>query len=125
LRKEFQRRRRVLERYVEQARHIEVQIFGDGAGEVIALGERDCSVQRRNQKVIEETPAAGLSQTVREGLHETAVRLGRAVNYQSAGTVEFVYDVAAASFTFSRSIPACRSSTASRKRSRASIWSNG
>ncbi|MGA2710113.1 MAG: urea carboxylase [Steroidobacteraceae bacterium] len=89
-----------LERYVEQARHIEVQIFGDGAGEVIALGERDCSVQRRNQKVIEETPAAGLSKSVRERLHETAIRLGRAVDYKSAGTVEFVYDVRRDEFYF-------------------------
>jgi urea carboxylase len=89
-----------LERYVEHARHIEVQIFGDGVGDVIALGERDCSVQRRNQKVIEETPAAGLSETVRERLHHTAIRLGRAVNYKSAGTVEFVYDVHRKEFYF-------------------------
>ena len=89
-----------LERYVERARHIEVQIFGDGAGGVIALGERDCSVQRRNQKVIEETPASGLSAAVRNRLHDTAVRLGRAVNYKSAGTVEFVYDVDQSEFYF-------------------------
>ena len=89
-----------LERYVEHARHIEVQIFGDGSGEVIALGERDCSVQRRNQKVIEETPATGLSAAVRNRLHGTAVRLGRAVNYKSAGTVEFVYDADQGEFYF-------------------------
>jgi urea carboxylase len=89
-----------LERYVQHARHIEVQIFGDGAGEVIALGERDCSVQRRNQKVIEETPATGLSAAVRNRLHDTAVLLGRAVNYKSAGTVEFVYDVDQGEFYF-------------------------
>ena len=89
-----------LERYVEHARHIEVQIFGDGLGEVIALGERDCSVQRRNQKVIEETPATGLPETVRNRLHDTAVRLGRAVRYKSAGTVEFVYDVRCDEFYF-------------------------
>jgi urea carboxylase len=89
-----------LERYVEHARHIEVQIFGDGAGEVIALGERDCSVQRRHQKVIEETPAAGLSERIRNRLHDTAIRLGRAVRYKSAGTVEFVYDVRRDEFYF-------------------------
>ena len=89
-----------LERYIEHARHIEVQIFGDGVGEVIALGERDCSVQRRNQKVIEETPATGLSETLRNRLHDTAVRLGRAVRYKSAGTVEFVYDVRCGEFYF-------------------------
>jgi len=81
-----------IEKYVEQARHIEVQIFGDGKGAVIALGERDCSMQRRNQKVIEETPAPNLTQSMRQALLDTAVRLGKAVNYQSAGTVEYIFD---------------------------------
>lgn len=89
-----------IEKYVEQARHIEVQVFGDGVGGVIALGERDCSVQRRNQKVIEETPAPGLSDAQRSELHATAVRLAQAVNYRSAGTVEFVYDAASGEFYF-------------------------
>ncbi|MBN3814177.1 biotin carboxylase N-terminal domain-containing protein, partial [Paraburkholderia sp. Ac-20347] len=89
-----------LEKFVEHARHIEVQIFGDGKGDVIALGERDCSVQRRNQKVIEETPAPGLSDTERTTLHETAVRLARAVQYANAGTVEFVFDAHARAFYF-------------------------
>ncbi len=81
-----------LEKYVVRARHIEVQIFGDGRGEVIALGERDCSTQRRNQKIIEETPAPGLTEELRTALCEAAVRLGRAVRYRSAGTVEFIVD---------------------------------
>ncbi|WP_321865574.1 5-oxoprolinase/urea amidolyase family protein [Paraburkholderia tropica] len=89
-----------LEKFVEHARHIEVQIFGDGKGDVIALGERDCSVQRRNQKVIEETPAPGLSEAERTTLHETAVRLARAVQYANAGTVEFVFDAHARAFYF-------------------------
>lgn len=89
-----------LEKYVEQARHIEVQIFGDGKGRVVSLGERDCSVQRRNQKVIEETPAPGLDETLRTALWDAATRLGQAVQYQSAGTVEFVYDVKNAAFYF-------------------------
>lgn len=89
-----------LERYIERARHIEVQIFGDGAGQVIALGERDCSLQRRNQKVIEETPAPGLDDATREALLASAVRLGLAVGYRSAGTVEFVYDVERREFYF-------------------------
>ena len=79
-----------LEKFVERARHIEVQICGDGAGNVVALGERDCSAQRRNQKVIEETPAPGLSDAARAGLLDAALQLGRAVQYQSAGTVEFI-----------------------------------
>jgi len=89
-----------LEKFVARARHIEVQIFGDGAGRVIALGERDCSVQRRNQKVIEESPAPGLGEASRRELHDAAARLGRAVGYRSAGTVEFVYDADAARFYF-------------------------
>ncbi len=89
-----------LEKYVEHARHIEVQLFGDGKGNVVALGERDCSVQRRNQKVIEETPAPGLTEDQRERLLATAVRLGEAVGYRSAGTVEFVYDTASDAFYF-------------------------
>ncbi len=89
-----------LEKYVERARHIEVQIFGDGRGNVVALGERDCSLQRRNQKVVEETPAPGLSDAVRRQLSDCAVRLARAIQYQSAGTVEFVYDIASSEFYF-------------------------
>ena len=89
-----------LEKFVDRARHIEVQIFGDGTGEVIQLGERDCSVQRRNQKVVEETPAPGLSAELRAELLRSAVRLGKAVNYRNAGTVEFVYDADAEQFYF-------------------------
>ncbi|WP_174912643.1 urea carboxylase [Burkholderia diffusa] len=89
-----------LEKFVEHARHIEVQIFGDGLGGAIALGERDCSVQRRNQKVIEETPAPDLSSAERDALHASAVRLARAVGYASAGTVEFVFDANARQFYF-------------------------
>ncbi len=85
-----------LEKYVARARHVEVQIFGDGLGEVLALGERDCSSQRRNQKVFEETPAPGLSSALRSALHEAAVRLGRSIAYRGAGTVEFVVDADAA-----------------------------
>jgi urea carboxylase len=98
--KNFSRGGVFLEKYIERARHIEVQIFGDGAGTVVALGERDCSTQRRNQKIIEETPAPGLSDATRVRLHESAVRLGNAVNYQSAGTVEYVYDVDSEEFYF-------------------------
>ena len=89
-----------LEKYVETARHIEVQIFGDGHGNVVTLGERDCSVQRRNQKVIEETPAPGLSDELRKDLADAARKLGKAVGYRSAGTVEFVYDVHSSQFYF-------------------------
>ena len=89
-----------LERYVDRARHVEVQIFGDGRGRVLALGERDCSAQRRHQKVIEETPAPRLRPAVQTALLEAAVKLGTAVRYRSAGTVEFVYDDALESFYF-------------------------
>jgi len=89
-----------LEKFVDQARHIEVQIFGDGKGQVVALGERDCSMQRRNQKVIEETPASNLTPQLRRALWDTAVRLGQAVRYQSAGTVEFIVDAVSNEFYF-------------------------
>ena len=89
-----------LERYVPRARHIEVQIFGDGKGRVMALGERDCSLQRRNQKVVEEAPAPCLSDATRAELIAAAVRLGEAAGYLSAGTVEFLYDAQRDDFFF-------------------------
>lgn len=89
-----------LERFVEHARHVEVQVFGDGRGGVIVLGERDCSLQRRNQKVIEETPAPGISMATRTALHEAAARLAQAVDYESAGTVEFILDARTEAFYF-------------------------
>ena len=77
---------------VVHARHLEVQIFGDGQGRVLSLGVRDCSTQRRNQKVIEETPPANVSKKVIRGLQEAALRLCESIHYRSAGTVEFIYD---------------------------------
>ncbi|MFJ7216826.1 urea carboxylase [Amycolatopsis sp. NPDC098790] len=81
-----------LERLVRRARHVEVQVFGDGFGEVLALGTRDCSLQRRNQKVVEECPAPDLPAAVRKQLVDSAVALCSSVRYRSAGTVEYVYD---------------------------------
>ncbi|MDB6050480.1 MAG: accA [Pseudomonas sp.] len=81
-----------IEKYIQRARHLEVQVFGDGQGEVIALGVRDCSVQRRNQKVLEETPAPNLPDGMADELCAAAIQLAKAVNYRSAGTVEFVFD---------------------------------
>jgi urea carboxylase len=89
-----------LEKYIANARHIEVQIFGDGKGQAISLGERDCSAQRRNQKVIEETPAPNLSDAARQKLHVTAECLMASVNYRNAGTVEFIYDADSQQFYF-------------------------
>ena len=89
-----------LERYIPRARHIEVQIFGDGQGRVMALGERDCSLQRRNQKVVEEAPAPNLPAEKRAALIDAAVRLGEAAGYLSAGTVEFLYDAVREDFFF-------------------------
>ncbi|MFH7341003.1 urea carboxylase [Streptomyces sp. KHY 26] len=81
-----------LERLVRPARHVEVQVFGDGTGRIAVLGDRDCSLQRRNQKVIEEAPAPALPARVRALLHDSSRRLLASVDYRGAGTVEFVYD---------------------------------
>ncbi|WP_210643278.1 urea carboxylase [Pseudomonas sp. Tri1] len=89
-----------IEKYIERARHLEVQVFGDGQGQVIALGVRDCSVQRRNQKVLEETPAPNLPEGMADELCAAAIQLAKAVNYRSAGTVEFVFDSDAGRFYF-------------------------
>jgi acetyl-CoA carboxylase biotin carboxylase subunit len=79
-----------LEKYIERPRHVEVQIFGDAHGNVVHLGTRDCSVQRRHQKLVEEAPAPCVSPKLREALHQAAVAIGRAAKYQNAGTVEFL-----------------------------------
>jgi len=81
-----------LESLVQPARHIEVQIIGDGEGNVVCLGERECSIQRRRQKLIEEAPAPGLDVDLRNQIHEDALKLGRALKYRSLGTVEFLLD---------------------------------
>ena len=81
-----------MEKYVESARHIEIQVMADTHGNVVHLGERDCSTQRRHQKLIEEAPSAFISPETRSKLAQSAVRLAKRVNYRGAGTVEFVYD---------------------------------
>src|SRR6476660_2484088 len=88
----------LLERFVERARHVEVQILGLADGRIIALGERDCSVQRRHQKVAEETPSPGVSAGLREQMLAAAVQAGEAVGYRGAGTVECLVDADAGSF---------------------------
>ncbi len=81
-----------LEPLVQNARHIEVQILGDGNGQILYLGERECSIQRRRQKLIEEAPAPGLSLSLRHHLYDAALKLAEALNYRSLGTVEFLLD---------------------------------
>jgi acetyl-CoA carboxylase biotin carboxylase subunit len=89
-----------VERYIPVARHVEVQVFGWGDGNVVVVGDRDCSTQRRHQKLIEECPAPDLPRDVRAKLHSAAARLAAAVGYRSAGTVEFVLDPADFTFYF-------------------------
>lgn len=90
----------LLEKYITQPRHIEVQIFGDKHGNVLHLNERDCSVQRRHQKIIEEAPAPNISAEFREHLGQAAVSAAKAVNYYNAGTVEFIVDTVSGQFYF-------------------------
>ena len=82
----------LVEKYIQRPRHVEVQVFADTMGNVVSLWERDCSVQRRNQKIIEEAPAPGLSPELRADLSAKAVAAAKAVNYVGAGTVEFIFD---------------------------------
>lgn len=84
--------RMLVEKFVEDPRHVEVQVFGDNYGDAVYLYERDCSVQRRHQKVLEEAPAPGISWDTRRAIGEAAVRAAKAVNYSGAGTVEFIMD---------------------------------
>jgi acetyl-CoA carboxylase, biotin carboxylase subunit len=90
----------LLERYISKARHVEIQILGLPDGRVVALGERDCSVQRRHQKVAEETPSPGVGPDLRERMFAAAVRAGQAVGYQGAGTVECLVDTQTGEFVF-------------------------
>ena len=88
------------EKLIRRARHVEVQILGDSHGNLVQLHERDCSVQRRNQKVVERAPAPYLDDTTRRDIHEAALRIGRAVDYNNAGTIEFLMDVDTGAFYF-------------------------
>mgnify|MGYP003314631138 CR=1 FL=1 len=81
-----------LEKYIQHSRHIEVQILGDNFGNVIHLGERECSIQRRHQKIIEESPSSRLTNKIRQDITSTAVKLAKKLDYKSAGTVEFLFD---------------------------------
>ena len=89
-----------VERYIVNARHLEVQVLGDTHGNLIHIGERDCSLQRRHQKLVEESPAPALSASLRDDLREAGARLARSIGYLSAGTVEFIYDESAKQFFF-------------------------
>jgi acetyl-CoA carboxylase biotin carboxylase subunit len=89
-----------VERFLPSARHIEVQVLGLEDGTVLALGERDCSAQRRHQKVVEESPAPRLSPTVRAAMHDCAIKAAAAVGYRNAGTVEFLVDTMSGDFVF-------------------------
>src|SRR5207253_6144675 len=89
-----------LEKLVERPRHIEVQLFGDGTGRVEHLGERECSIQRRYQKVVEEAPAPNLPDDVRQAMWQAAIAAASAAKYAGAGTIEFLYESATQRFYF-------------------------
>ncbi len=89
-----------IERYVEKSRHIEIQILGDSNGNVVHLGERECSIQRRHQKIIEESPSPRISEDIRNKMGEAAVKLAKKIKYESAGTVEFLFDDKTEEFWF-------------------------
>ncbi len=82
----------LVEKYIEKPRHIEVQVFGDNHGNVVHLFERDCSLQRRHQKVIEEAPAPGMTGEMRAAMTDAAVKAAQAIDYSGAGTIEFIVD---------------------------------
>jgi acetyl-CoA carboxylase, biotin carboxylase subunit len=90
----------IIEAYVQRARHIEIQIIGDQHGNVVALGERDCSTQRRHQKLVEESPSPVITDQIRQNMMADAVKLAKAANYYNAGTVEFIYDLDRKSYYF-------------------------
>jgi acetyl-CoA carboxylase biotin carboxylase subunit len=113
-----------LERFFPQVRHVEIQVFGDTHGDYVHLGERDCSVQRRHQKLVEEAPSPAIHQTTRREMAEAALALVRALNYVNAGTVEFICDVWSGKFFFVVEI--CgeygRHPPMSRRRATYSVW---
>ncbi|MDP7445555.1 MAG: carbamoyl-phosphate synthase L chain ATP-binding protein, partial [Candidatus Poseidoniia archaeon] len=88
------------ESYIKKSRHIEIQILGDHYGNIIHLGERECSIQRRHQKIIEESPSPRVDSALREQLGDAAISLAKKINYQSAGTVEFLFDDETSKFWF-------------------------
>jgi len=96
----FNDERIFIERYVEKSRHIEIQILGDSKGNVVHLGERECSIQRRHQKIIEESPSPRVSEEVRNKMGDAAVKLAKKIKYESAGTVEFLFDDKTGEFWF-------------------------
>src|SRR5699024_3222488 len=89
-----------LEKFIEDFRHVEIQILADNYGNVIHLGERDCTIQRRLQKLIEETPSPGITSDIRDRMGEAAIRAAKAVDYVGAGTVEFIFDRSTQNFYF-------------------------
>src|SRR5947207_11466091 len=80
-----------VEKYLERPRHIEIQVFGDSSGRIVSLGERECTIQRRHQKLIEESPSPAISQDLRQQMGDAAIRLCRTVSYKNAGTIEFLF----------------------------------